>query len=168
MAYLMDYIQIFDELNKEEIEYLVVGGLALNLLGIPRATYDIDLLLELSSHNLIKFLSLVKKWGFKPKVPVSIMDFAEKEKRDGWIKKKNMKAFCLVNPDWALSEIDIIIDTPVTYNLAAKDAKHIKIGTAPAVSVPVISVNNLIKMKQKTARQQDKADIRYLRKLQDV
>ena len=57
----------------------------------------------------------MRQWGFKPKVPVDIMDFSDKNKRYDWIKNKNMKAFNLVNPDWAISEIDIIIDTPVDY-----------------------------------------------------
>jgi len=32
------YIEIFRALQKEEVRYLVVGGLAMNLQGIPRMT----------------------------------------------------------------------------------------------------------------------------------
>jgi len=36
---------ILEELEKNKIKYAVVGGLALTILGLPRATFDIDLFL---------------------------------------------------------------------------------------------------------------------------
>ncbi|MBI5048797.1 MAG: nucleotidyltransferase [Deltaproteobacteria bacterium] len=159
---MLDYLAIFKKLNEKGIRYIVVGGLAVNLYGIPRMTYDIDLLLDLEDENIKEFLQLLKGWGFKPKVSVDIMDFAKKEIRENWIKNKHMKAFNLVNPKWAISEIDIVIDAPVDYDKAHKSVKCIKIHD---VSIPVISIDDLIKMKQITERQQDKADLRYLRKL---
>lgn len=161
---MLDYIAIFKKLNEERVKYAVAGGIAVNLHGIPRMTYDIDLLLELEDENLNKFLRLVKRWGFKPKVPVDIMDFAKKEKREDWIRNKNMKAFTLVNPAWAISEIDLIINTPIDYKKASKNINRI---TLRDVSIPVVSIDDLIKMKQKTSREQDKADIKYLRKLRN-
>ena len=110
---MLDYLGIFKSFNDKKIKYVVVGGLAVNFHGVPRMTYDVDVLLDLEDKNIAKFLSLLKSWGFKPKVPVNIMDFAVKDKREDWIKNRNMKAFNLVNPDWAVSEIDIVIDSPV-------------------------------------------------------
>lgn len=159
---MLDYLEIFKELNKEKIKYIVVGGMAVNFYGIPRMTYDIDLLLYLEDNNLKKFLSLMKNWGFKPKVPVDIMDFADKGKREDWIKNKNMKAFNLVNPAWAIREIDIIIDTPVDYKKAIKTVKDIKLYN---VTVPTISINDLILMKSESGRIQDKEDIKGLKKI---
>ncbi|MBI4350216.1 MAG: nucleotidyl transferase AbiEii/AbiGii toxin family protein [Elusimicrobia bacterium] len=157
---MLDYLGIFGELNKSKVAYVLVGGIAVNLHGIPRMTYDVDLLLELSDKNLAKFLKLAQAWGFKPRVPVGIMELAQKEKREDWIKNKHMKAFCLVNPAWAISEIDIVIDSPVDYAKAAKNAERIKL---KSLTVPVIALEDLIKMKRNTGRKQDAADIRYLR-----
>lgn len=161
---MLDYLGIFKEFNAKKIKYIVVGGLAVNLLGIPRLTYDTDLLLDMEDKNLQKFLTLMKKWGFKPNVPVDIMDFANKDNREDWIKNKNMKAFRLFNPTWPMSEIDIIIDTPVDYKKAVKNINCIPIKN---VSIPIISIGDLIKMKQKANRDQDKADIRYLKNLKN-
>lgn len=161
---MLDYIQIFKILNERGIKYIVVGGTAVNLYGIPRMTYDIDLLLDLGDRNLKKFLRLLMEWGFKPKVSVNIMDFAKKEKREDWIKNKNMKAFNLVNPKWAMSEIDVVISTPVDYKKASENVNY---NNLQEVSIPTISIDDLIRMKQKTGRQQDKADIRYLRRLKN-
>lgn len=159
---MLDYLAIFKKLNKKDIRYIVVGGIAVNLYGIPRMTYDIDLLLDLEDRNLKRFLCLLKSWRFKPKILVDIMDFAKRDKREDWIRNKNMKTFNLVNPEWAMSEIDIIIDTPVDYKRASENINHIKLQD---ISIPTISIDDLIKMKKKTGRQQDKADIRYLRRL---
>lgn len=92
------------------------------------------------------------------------MDFAKREKREDWIKNKNMKAFNLVNPEWAMSEIDVVINTPVDYKKASENVNHIRL---QAISIPTISIDDLIKMKKKTGRRQDKADIRYLRRLKN-
>lgn len=159
---MLDYLGIFKKLNEEKIKYIVVGGLAVNFLGVPRMTYDIDLLLYLEDDNLEKFLGLMKSWGFKPKVPVDIMDFADRKKRQNWIKYKNMKAFNLVNPNWAVSEFDIIINTPINYNKAAKNVRYFNL---QGISIPTISIKDLIKMKQKSGRLQDKKDIENLRRI---
>lgn len=159
---MLDYLGIFKELNRKKIKYIVVGGLAVNFYGIPRATYDIDLLLSMEDKNLKKFLRLLKDWSFKPKAPVDIMDFANNRKRQDWIKNKNMKAFNLINPDWAIREIDIIIDTPVDYRRAIKSIKNIELY---GVDIPIISITDLILMKGKTNRGQDKADISNLKKI---
>jgi len=37
----LDYKKIFKGLNGAGIDYLVVGGLAVNFHGIPRMTYDL-------------------------------------------------------------------------------------------------------------------------------
>ncbi|MBI5208061.1 MAG: hypothetical protein HY934_09790 [Candidatus Firestonebacteria bacterium] len=159
---MLDYLGIFQKFNKNDIKYAVVGGLAVNLYGIPRMTYDIDLILYLGNENLCNFLSIMQKWGFKPKIPVDILDFANSDKRKDWIVNKNMKAFNLVNPDWAISEIDIIIDTPIDYQKAVKNLKYV---TIRDVSIPLISIYDLIIMKQSSNRLQDREDIKLLRKV---
>lgn len=161
---MLDYLAIFKNLNEKGIRYIVVGGIAVNLYGIPRMTYDLDLILDLEDENIKKFLRLLKMWGFKPNVPVDIMDFANSNKREDWIKNKNMKAFNLINLEWAISEIDVVIDSPVDYEKGLKRVEHIMLHD---VFIPVISIDDLIKMKQITERRQDKADIRYLRKLKN-
>ncbi|MFA5100498.1 MAG: hypothetical protein WC547_06420 [Candidatus Omnitrophota bacterium] len=156
------YIDILKALNAHKIRYIVIGGLAVNLHGIPRMTYDIDLLIDFDISNIKKLEMLMNTLGFKPKAPVAICDLADQNKRNGWIKQKNMKAFNLVNPSWAVSEIDILIDAPVTYNKAKNTAKKISI---EGIAIPVISIQNLIKMKRSSARDQDIRDIKYLKKV---
>lgn len=75
-----------------------------------------------------------------------------------------MKAFTLVNPQWAISEIDLVINTPIDYKEAARCSNKVIIND---VSIPLVSIEHLIKMKEATGRAQDAADIRYLRMIKD-
>lgn len=56
---MLDYLGIFKEFNRRKIKYVVGGGLAVNFHGIPRMTYDIDLLVALDDNNLRKLLFLL-------------------------------------------------------------------------------------------------------------
>ncbi len=66
----LDFRTIFKELNDLGIDYLVVGGLAVNLHGVPRMTYDIDLMILLQSENILKLVSKLTQWGYRPRIPV--------------------------------------------------------------------------------------------------
>jgi len=47
----IDLVQLCRELNERGALYLVIGGMAINQLGLLRATEDIDLLIESSREN---------------------------------------------------------------------------------------------------------------------
>jgi hypothetical protein len=162
---MLDYVAIFKELNRRRIRYIVVGGLAVNFYGIPRMTYDIDLLLDLEDRNLKRFLSIVKKWGFKPKIPVNIMDFSKEEKRKEWVRDKDMRAFNLINPKWPILEIDIIIRSPIDYRKAKRNIKYIR---TQNVKIPLISIDDLMRMKKHSSREQDRQDLIYLKKIKNA
>jgi hypothetical protein len=51
----MEIKKIFDVLNQYNVKYLVCGGLAVNIYGIPRMTADIDLLLDFEESNVLNF-----------------------------------------------------------------------------------------------------------------
>ncbi len=46
------YKQVFQALEKANVRYIIVGGVAMNLLGCPRFTNDIDIVLALDEKNL--------------------------------------------------------------------------------------------------------------------
>jgi len=77
---MLDYQIIFKELNKLKVDYLVVGGLAVNFHGIPRMTYDIDLMILLERQNILRSVAKITQWGYKPKIPVDPQDLADEKK----------------------------------------------------------------------------------------
>lgn len=42
---------VFSSLKKHEVRYLVIGGIAAVLYGVPRATFDLDILIEATPEN---------------------------------------------------------------------------------------------------------------------
>jgi len=66
------------KLSQAGVRYMVIGGVALGLSGYPRATLDLDLLVDFSEENLDKFLQVVNRMGYKPRGPVDLSLLKEK------------------------------------------------------------------------------------------
>ena len=50
----MTYLDLFKSLQTHNIDYLLIGGLAMNLHGVPRMTMDVDLVIALDANNIAK------------------------------------------------------------------------------------------------------------------
>src|SRR5580698_3598340 len=50
------YLDVFSSLNSQGVRYVVIGGIAAIIHGVPRATFDLDLLIEASVENAMKLL----------------------------------------------------------------------------------------------------------------
>ena len=155
------YGEILREFQKQKVKYLLVGGIAVNLFGFVRSTADMDILVEMSNENLKKVVSILKKKGYHVKQPVDPMGIADEKLRYDWIHNKHMKAFNFYKED-ELKEVDIIIESPVSFKDAQKGRICFRIGD---LLLPVISIDNLIKMKSRTGRGVDKLDIEELKKI---
>ncbi len=157
----MFYEDVFRAFEKADVKYVIVGGLAVNLLGSMRSTNDLDILVEMSDENLAKVVRILKSKGFSVKQPVDPIGIADRRIRDEWIRGKHLKALNFYR-GVEMDEVDIIIDTPVSYEDALKDLQLIACGR---LQLPVISVDALIRMKNKAARAIDKLDIELLKGL---
>jgi precorrin-4 methylase len=156
------YEEVLREFQRQKVKYVLVGGIAVNLLGSLRSTADMDILVEMSDENLAKIVRILKKGGYRVKQPVDPMGIADSKTRQDWIENKHMKTFNFYKED-QLKEVDIIIESPVTYEDAKKDVIRLKAGD---IVIPVVSINNLVKMKKNTGRSIDRLDIEELRKIQ--
>ncbi|MCK5707642.1 MAG: hypothetical protein KAI43_08315 [Candidatus Aureabacteria bacterium] len=158
------YEEIFSAFHREKVKYVVIGGIAVNLLGLLRSTADLDVLMEMSNKNLEKVIKILKKHDYFIKVPIDPISIVDKKVRDNLIKEKHMKALNFYKKK-TLEEVDILIDSPVSYSQAKKTSKRIKAGK---ITIPVISLDNLIKMKKKAGRSIDKFDIEELKKIKKI
>ena len=52
---------VFSSLQKLKVKYLVIGGIAAVLHGVPRATFDLDILIEATLENARKLLSALEE-----------------------------------------------------------------------------------------------------------
>lgn len=161
----MKFFDLLKTISKAKIKYLVVGGIAVNLHGIIRATKDIDFVVYLEEANVRKFCKLMTRLGYLPKVPVKAEDFADQKKRNDWIKNKNMIVFCFYHKNDLMNVIDVFVKHPLPFEGMYKRRTVIKIDE---VSVSVIGIKDLIKLKEKANRLQDQSDILLLRKVLKV
>lgn len=160
----MFFEEIFNNLNENGVDYVVVGGVALVLHGAVRLTADLDLMVDLNEDNLKKFVEVMNKLGYRPKVPVKAESFIDSKTRSKWIKEKNMKVFTFYHPAEAVNLVDVLVDEPLSYEKVKGDAVKVISGN---ISIPIVSIKNLIELKRISGRKQDIADIAALEKLME-
>lgn len=154
----MGFERIFEGLNKHEVRYLIIGGIAVNLYGYDRVTGDIDIMMSFDKENVLRLEGFMKEYGFKPGVPVDIKEIADAGKRKEWIEAKNAKVFKIYNPVNMLEVVDILIMEYIDFEQAYKRRDYTKKG----LKLPLIAINDLIKLKEIAGRERDKTDIRAL------
>jgi len=54
---------VFSFLQKHKVKYVVIGGIAAVLHGVPRATFDLDILIEATPDNAEKLLKSLLEAG---------------------------------------------------------------------------------------------------------
>lgn len=156
--------ELFAVLNKSGVEYLVCGGVAVNLYGIERATADVDLAVRLDDDNIGRFVAAAQELGLKPRVPVRLEELTEPEKRDQWRNERGMIVFSLYDEKKPFFLLDVFIETPFDFQTAYHRRKEVMLGD---VAIPLAPIDVLIEMKEKTGRPQDRADVFYLKKIME-
>lgn len=62
---MLDQLQtVFASFQRNDVKYLVIGGIAAVLYGVPRATFDLDILIEPTKENAQKLLNALSEVGF--------------------------------------------------------------------------------------------------------
>jgi len=146
-------VTIYDELravlgalDRASLEYALVGGLAVAVWGAPRATKDIDLLIQPS--DLARALSSLRSCGFT-------LEALPMEFKDGTTIQRVSK----VDDTGNLMTVALML---VDHNLAPAWASRCRLPLAEG-DVVVVSRDALIAMKALAARPQDLADIQSLK-----
>ena len=158
------YMTVLKELVNSDIKFVIAGGIAVNLLGVPRFTADLDLIVALDTGNVMEFVRCMTLLGFKPKVPVSPEAFAEPANRKLWIEEKNMRVFSFQKSDRPYEVVDVFVNEPIPFVEMWKDRESILVED---VAIPVISVEHLIQLKRDAGRLQDISDIEALERLKE-
>jgi len=162
----MFFLDLFRALQKQEVRYVVVGGVAINLHGIERATMDVDLVLAMDGENLQRFLRVATELELKPLLPVKIESLCDAAQLDEWVREKHMIAFNLrpasktTNPS-----VDIIVQPKVSFATMYQNRIEKDIG---GVQFSIASIDDLIALKTGTGRKQDASDITALNKVKSI
>ena len=51
---------VFESLHRHDVKYVVIGGIAAIIHGVPRATFDLDILIEPTCDNAKRLLSALR------------------------------------------------------------------------------------------------------------
>lgn len=130
-------------LNRAEVKYVVVGGFAVALHGVVRATKDVDILVDPSVENVGKALRALEglAWGISRELDAS---------------EVAARPITVIGDD---PRVDLLtLAWSVRYADAAPSAQKAEID---GVQIPFVDLETLIRSKQ-TGRFQDKADVESL------
>ncbi len=153
---------ILQSLRDAEVEFVLVGGFAVQLHGFVRSTIDLDIVLAMDDINLGRFIDVAKKFGLAPVIPVPIEALKNAAQIDQWHREKGMLAFALREPQAGGSVIDVLVRPEVTFDTLKKDAVVAQLfGRA----VMVASIDHLLVMKRAANRPKDRLDIDALERI---
>jgi len=154
--------QVLAALNAEKVRYLVVGGVAVVLHGHLRTTADLDLVVELAPDNARRAISALARLGFRPRAPVPAEQFADPNARRAWIDEKGLTVFSLWSDRLPEIEVDLFVKEPFQFDEVYARAVRVPLDTT---TVTVVSLADLIALKQAAGRPVDLADVEALHAL---
>lgn len=161
----MTMFSLLKLLTDAQIEFVLVGGLAVALHGYQRQTMDVDIVIAMSPENIERLIACGKANDLRPGIPVPIESLADPEMLEQLRIEKGMLAFSLRSPEAMATVVDILIKPVITYENLYRDAVVVHVG---GLSVRIASVAHLIAMKTGTGRSKDAIDIDELTKLQGM
>ncbi len=148
--YTYDVLKAF---NTASVEFIIVGGYAVNFHGFRRTTGDIDLWLKPDNDNKVKIIAAFRGLKIKETVlqQLSEMDFTKHLVfRDG-------------EPPFKIDFMTYV--SGVKFDEAYKERI---ITELDGLSLPFIHINHLVLSKINTGRPQDTIDIEQLQKIQQL
>jgi hypothetical protein len=136
---------LFESLSNRDVRYLVIDGIASVLHGIPRATFDLDILIDASHDNAARLLQAFLDAGLGTAALTSPEDLLSHEIT---IFKDRVR-------------VDVQTSTPGISFPAAWARREVKLFRT--VPIQVVCVDDLIAAKTASARPVDLEDVRMLR-----
>ena len=153
---------IFKALNDRGVRYLVAGGVAVVLHGHIRYTKDLDLIVDLTPEQATAAIEVLSALGLVPSVSVDPRSFADADTRQAWIRDKGMTVLSLHHPDDVRLVVDLFVEPPSDFEALWTAAEEMPLETT---TVRVVSLDDLIAMKQKAARPRDMLDVEELEQI---
>lgn len=146
--------EVSDVLKKAEIKFAIVGGYALALHGLVRATMDVDLVLSLTEDEFEKAEKALNTIKLTSRLPIRAQDVIKM--REEYIQNRNLIAWSFVDYGNPSRQVDILITKDV------RQLDVVKISVSGR-KIPVASLKELLKMKKESARPQDLVDIENIK-----
>lgn len=135
---------VFASFQRHQVKYLVIRGIAAVLYGVPRATFDLDILVEASTENAQRLLDALDEAGLATASLISAIELVENE--------------ITVFQDRV--RVDVQMSTPgIDFDVAWEKRTVMEYG---GQSFYVVSREDLISSKRAAGREVDLEDVRLL------
>ena len=149
-----ELLSFWKSLNKNNVKYIMVGGIATNLHGYQRATDDADIWIDDTNSNRKNLRISFKEYGIGDFDMMERMQFVP-----GWTY------FNLNNG----LRLDVMIGVKGLEGLGFDECfKYATIGYIEDVKVPFLHINHLIASKKAANRPKDQLDVIYLEKIKKL
>ena len=154
------------DLAKEDVKFIICGGVAAVLHGVERMTLDLDIAIDMETSNVHKFLTVIKETHLVPRAPIPSETLLDPEKIKMLIQEKNARVFTFTDEEKPWRQIDVFITEDHAYHHILDDTVTMVIG---GYKMLVVTKERLIQMKQAITpmREKDIHDIKILIRLQD-
>ena len=152
MDLLEELKKLSKKLNQAGIDYALCGGLAIAIYARPRATLDIDIMVQSDYFSETK--KVAQELGY-------IMSSAPMEFNDGAVKIQRLSKVDKASGEYFI--LDLLIVTPETKK-AWDDCITVEWEGCP---LKVVSPQGLILLKSLRNSGQDRDDIEYLRSIEN-
>ncbi len=147
-TFYQDFLEFFQALNTEKVDYVLVGGYAVILHGYPRTTGDLDIWVRPDEENYKKLQHAFQRFG----MPVFDMTL------DNFLDTDEFDVFTFGVPPVS---IDIMTRVKgLTFEKAFTKAEMIVIDDQ--LSIRLIHLDDLLVAKRASGRNKDFNDIRHL------
>jgi hypothetical protein len=144
-----DHREFLQLLNKHEVDYLLIGGVAVNLHGYHRSTGDFDVFIGSTAENKQKLVAAIEEFGYDPRDyqerkidEITMFTLGERDKK-GHIELTNRIA-------------------GITFDEAFQ---RVQIKEVEGISVKFFHYDDLIKSKMAAGRFKDLSDVENLRQI---
>ena len=156
--------ELLRALSAARIQYCIVGGVAVNLHGIPRMTYDLDIVVALDAATLRAVDALLDDFGLAPRHGIRLVELADAETRNRARAERNLIAVSYGDPSDPLREVDVLVAPPIDPSQLIARATNLDLG---GISVKVVSLDDLIALKRAGGREHDLSDLQHLERIRD-
>jgi hypothetical protein len=161
----MFYVDLFAALARHKVDYLLIGGLAVSLHGVERATMDVDITVAMTPNNLAHLVETARELKLAPVLPVPLTSLNDLKLLRQWHSERNFEAFALRTPDLSGVTVDVMLFPPVEFSGMAQRAAIFNVANTP---ICVAAIDDLIALKQAVGHPIDLSDIDHLQRIKQL
>lgn len=144
-----DFRDLFSELEREAVEYILVGGWAVAFHGRPRATKDIDFVLRGTPENLERAARALARFGAPPSLCAAVRTMTDSD------------VIFMGQPPL---RVDFLCS--VSGVTTAELFTNAELAELDGMALRVASLGDLIANKRSVGRPQDLVDVAFLERVQ--